>query len=245
MNTPIVFLHGWGLNGRIWHTLIESLPKRTCHAPDLPGYGSAPFAPPYDPDTLADRLASATSAPALLVGWSLGGLVALAWAARRPDTVRGLVLVGATPAFVQRDDWPHGMAAEVFDEFARSLAQDWRATLLRFLALQARGGEAARMGIGRLRAELFAHGEPAPETLAAGLDLLRNTDLRPRLAAVRCPTLIVQGGHDTLCPPAAAEWLAANLANARLALLPRAAHAPFLSHPDEFAARLTEFSDGL
>jgi len=243
MNTPIVFLHGWGLNGRIWHALVESLPERACLAPDLPGYGNAPFVTPYDPDTLADRLA--TSAPAILVGWSLGGLVALAWAARRPDTVRGLVLVGATPAFVRRDDWPHGMATELFDEFARALAQDWRATLQRFLALQARGGEAARRVIERLRAELFAHGEPVPETLAAGLELLRNTDLRPRLPAVRCPTLIVHGGHDTLCPPAAAEWLAANLAHARLALLPRAAHAPFLSHPDEFVARLTEFIDGL
>lgn len=244
-NAPIVFLHGWGLHGGIWDATLQALAGRICLAPDLPGYGAALSVQPYTVDRLADRLAAATPSPAVLVGWSLGGMVALAWAAMWPERVRGLVLVGATPAFVQRADWPHAITPVLFETFAHSLAHDWRATLQRFLALQARGSDAARTVIGRLRAILFAHGEPAPETLAAGLDLLRTTDLRPRLADVRVPTLIVHGGRDTLCPPAAAEWLAANLTNARLALLPHAAHAPFLSHPEAFRTRLEEFLDAL
>ena len=129
----------------------------------------------------------------------------------------------------------------VLDGFARDLGRDYRATLLRFLVLQARGGEAAREVIARLRTTLFARGEPDPAVLAAGLELLRGVDLRALVGQVRCPTLIVHGGHDTLCPVAAGRWLAGRLPQARLAVHARAAHAPFLSHPEWFSATLSDF----
>jgi pimeloyl-[acyl-carrier protein] methyl ester esterase len=236
-----VFLHGWGLSGAIWSQTVAHVPGT---APDLPGYGSTPTTLPYSAEALADALAATLTAPINLVGWSMGGMVALALAARHSDRVARLVLVGTSPAFAARVDWPHGMAPEVLGEFARSLAEDYRATLLRFLSLQARGGDEARTVIAQLRARLQAQAEPNPGVLAAGLELLRTVDLRDQVARIRCPALVMHGAYDTLCVPEAGLWLAEHLPEARLALHERASHAPFLSHPDWFVAALKEFLHG-
>jgi len=238
MSPRPIFLHGWGLHGGIWAETLEALPGV---APDLPGYGGRPMPAPYSAESLADALAETVTRPVSLIGWSMGGMVAMVLAARHPGKVAKLVLVGASPAFVNRPGWEHGLAPEVLAGFAESLRQDYRATLLRFLSLQARGGERAREVIGRLRDTVFQRGEPHAAALAAGLDLLRDVDLRDLTASVACPTLVVHGGYDTLCPAAAGRWLADRIPGARLALHERAAHAPFLSHPRWFVERVESF----
>lgn len=236
MTAPRVFLHGWGLGGAVWAE--SGLAGVT---PDLPGYGDTPSVHPYTAENLADAVAETIETPVQLIGWSMGGMLALALAARHPDKVTRLVLVGTSPAFVSRPDWPHALAPEVLADFAASLRRDARATLLRFLGLQAHGGEAVREVIGRLRACLFRRRLPAVEVLAAGLDLLREVDLRTHATAVRCPTLVVHGVHDGLCPAPAGRWLAAHIPGARLAMHADAAHVPFLSHPRWFAGQVGGF----
>lgn len=239
--TETVFLHGWGLHGGIWAQVQARLPGR---APDLPGYGDAPPITPYTAETLADVLAAGLKEAVNLVGWSMGGMVAQALAARYPDWVARLVLVGTSPAFVKRPGWSLGLEPEVLAGFAADLSRDYRATLLRFLALQARGDDAARVVVGRLRESVFARGEPAPAMLAAGLELLREVDLRDQAGAVGCPTLVVHGAHDTLCPPGAGRWLAEHIPQGQLAMHPGASHAPFISHPDWFVETVGAFLHG-
>ncbi len=242
---PLVFLHGWGLHGGIWAETAAQLPAQWPRlTPDLPGYGGVATVAPYTAETVADALAATLPDGADVCGWSLGGMVALSLAARHPHKVERLVLVATNPVFVARPDWPHGLAPEVLAEFARALGADYKATLLRFLSLQARGGEQARAVIERLRGTVFLRGELAPEVLAAGLELLRSVDLRGLVAQVRCPVLVMHGAYDMLCPPDAGRWLAEHLPDARLALHAHAAHAPFLSHPAWFAAELKGFLHG-
>jgi pimeloyl-[acyl-carrier protein] methyl ester esterase len=195
-----------------------------------------------DLDTIADELVERVDQPALWLGWSLGGMITLTLAARHPARARALVLVDTTPKFVQAENWSHGMAVEVFAEFARGLEQDYRATLLRFLSLQVGAGDAGRALIRQLRTELFQHGEPQLAALRAGLAILRDTDLRAMLAGIHAPTLVLHGSHDRLTPPAAGEFLAAQIPQARYQLLRGAGHAPFLSDPVAFAAAVEEFA---
>lgn len=229
----LVLIHGWGLHGGIWGELPAQLARDfRVTTVDLPGHGRSPL--PNQAITLAtmtDTIVERTGKPAIWIGWSLGGLVALDAAWRHAASLAKLVLIGATPKFVQGRGWTSAMAPEVFAEFGASLARDYRATLLRFLSLQAGNDDEGRALIKRMRGEMFEHGEPNPAALAAGLDILERTDLRDALPAIRTPTLVLHGSHDRLAPPAAGEALAAGIPGARHVLIDGAGHAPFLSRP--------------
>jgi len=248
---PLVLLHGWAMHSGVWLPLLPRLVERyRVHCVDLPGHGySAPLAR-YDVAALAGAVAAAVSAlpdvgrtAPVVLGWSLGGLVALEWGRILPAGVRALALTAASPCFVQRPDWPHAMAPVTLAQFGDEFAASYRRTLLRFLTLQVQGSEHGHAALASLRTHLFDRGEPERETLRAALALLATTDMRAVVSTIEIPALVVGGDRDTLVPSAALRWLAAALPRARLALVPGAAHAPFLSHPHAFVAALDRFSD--
>lgn len=97
---PVAFLHGLGASARYWHQLRDASTGYRGIAPDLLGFGRSP-APPdaaYDVDAHLDALSPLVPTGSLVVGHSTGALLAVALAARRPDLVRGLLLLGL-PAF--------------------------------------------------------------------------------------------------------------------------------------------------
>ena len=238
----LVLLHGWGLHSSAWTTLLPELSQRfrvTCI--DLPGHGRSP-APPgsFGLESAAAAIAAAAPPGAAWLGWSLGGQIALA-AALAGAAIRRLVLVATTPRFVTAADWPCGMAATTLESFAASLAKDHRKTLRDFLTLQLRGDRHAATLLAELRRTLGERGDPDPGALRAGLDILGGTDLRDRLAAVHQPVLVIAGERDRLTPAEAGRRLAVGVGDGRFLALPGAAHAPFLTHPTEFAAAVGEF----
>lgn len=236
---PLVLLHGWGLHGGVFAAMAGRLANRfDVWSVDLPGHGrSAPLSQPTL-KAVAAEVAAAVPAGAAWLGWSLGGMTALA--AASAARAGELVLVCASPRFVADTDWP-GTPAEVLERFAEELETDHRGTLARFVALQARGSERAREEVRQLRAALFAYGEPDRAALRGGLEALLTADLRPHLADITAPTLLVGGRRDTLVPFAALERTAAIMPSARAVAVEGAGHAPFLSHPDAFDALLMDF----
>jgi pimeloyl-[acyl-carrier protein] methyl ester esterase len=240
----LLLLHGWGLHGGVWDTLLPRLtPHFRVTRMDLPGHGRSRAVPM--PRTLAETsrlVREAAPAGAIWLGWSLGGLVALRAALDAPGKVRALVLANTTPRFVTAADWPHAMPPAQLAEFAAGLAQDYRETLQRFLSLQLRGDESARSSLRTLREALFAHGEPDTLSLAAGLELLRSSDLRAELGLFSLPALVMAGGYDRLTPPQAGEALAKAIRGAELKVFAKSAHAPFLSHADGFTDTLLSFA---
>jgi pimeloyl-[acyl-carrier protein] methyl ester esterase len=246
---PLVLLHGWAMHSGFFAPLLPQLTDRfRVHRVDLPGHGrSAPVAP-YALDAIVAALAAAvaqaagSAAPLTLLGWSLGGTVALRWASTEPARVGRLILTGTTPCFVARPDWPHALSAPTLRQFGDEFAVSYRLTLQRFVALQVRGSDHARAVLAQLRGELFARGAPSPAALAAALELLAATDLRGELGAIEQPAVVIAGERDTLTPPAAGAWLAHALPHASFHLIRGAAHAAFLSHPAAFAAAMTDAS---
>lgn len=237
----LVMLHGWGLHGGLFAPVVEPLAKQfRLHLVDLPGHGRSPMLQGgYTLASIAATIADCVPADACWLGWSLGGRVALQ-AAADGIAIDKLILVGTNPCFTQRPGWSHGMPGEELAQFASSLRDNYRATLQRFIALQSRGSDRAREELRRLRETLFDHGEPDPQALAGGLELLREADLRPALSTIQQPTLVLHGERDTLAPLAAAEYTAGQLPHGKLGVIEGAGHAPFISHPEAFA-RAVEF----
>jgi pimeloyl-[acyl-carrier protein] methyl ester esterase len=239
----VVLVHGWGSHGGVWTDVAHALSAEyRVTVPDLPGHGrSRDFLPAdYTPEVLAEGVRRGLSGPAVWVGWSMGGLVALAAAQRNPRDVTRLVLVGATPKYVQSANWPHAMSPTVLEQFALNLEQDYAGTLERFLTLQMAAGE-NRDVLRRLREEMFRYGEPPTAALQVGLRLLKEEDCRETLATIDTPALVMHGGRDRLAPVGAARFLAEHLPRARLEIIPDAGHALFLSHPALFLEKLKAF----
>ena len=239
----VVLLHGWALHGGMWGPWLEPLAERArLHFVDLPGHGRSPW--PEGAASLRD-LANAVSphvpAGAAVLGWSLGGMVALELARARPGDLAALVLVATTPCFLARDDWSNGMSPAVLDGFAAGLGGDYRRTISNFLALQTWGDEHATQALRSLRASLDDHGEPDARALAAGLEILRHADLRAHLDRIAVPTLVIAGEHDRITPAAAGRELASRLPTARFVQVPKAGHAPFLSHAEIVRSEVTDF----
>jgi pimeloyl-[acyl-carrier protein] methyl ester esterase len=136
------------------------------------------------------------------------------------------------------------MAPTALAKLATQLRTDYQRTVSEFLELQVRGSDSSETVLAELRAALFAQGEAQPEALAAGLDTLSSSDLRPTLPHVRAAALVIAGQYDRVTRPAASRALAEALPDARYVEIRRAAHAPFLSHRQEFVTLLSEFLQG-
>lgn len=244
---PLVLVHGWAMHGGVFHALVERLRDRfTLHLVDLPGHGlSRDDATPLEFDAVCDAIqAQVPVAP--WIGWSLGGMFALHAAVRDPSRVPALVALCSSPCFVRGVDWRFGVSPEIFRDFAQGLADDYRATLDRFVALEAFGSDHAKDELRALRAELFARGEPAARVLVDGLRILETVDQRPLLPQLRVPSLWIAGRRDRLVDPRAMRDAAtmieqAGHASATFAQIEHAGHAPFLTHVDEVVAQLDAF----
>jgi len=239
----LALVHGWGMNARVFDELAVLLAAAfEVRALDLPGHGGRDDAAGNTLRGWADELARQLPDNTILLGWSLGGQVAMRAALDHPHKIARLVLLASTPKFVAAEDWRCGMAPADLQEFGAALLADQQATLLRFLSLQTRGMPGQKTLLQRLRQTLQAAPPASAEALAGGLAMLRDTDLRAELPQLAQPVLVLHGALDTLTPPAAGAWLAEALPRARHIAFCRAAHAPHLSHADEVAAAIERFA---
>jgi len=204
---------------------------------DLPGYGTTPFTADFA--TALAHLHEAIPVQTVLVGWSLGAMVALAAAAQGDKRITGVVVLAGTPSFIQRSDWPHGLSPEALAEFRQSIAADEAAMLPRFVGGFNRGDANAKA----ITALILAAADPSPPlpVLLAGLTWLAELDLRPLLPTISCPVLVIHGENDPLIPATAGRAIAASVANGAYLGIDAAAHAPFLSAPERVAAAISSF----
>lgn len=246
--TPLTLLHGFTQTSASWGRFVPHLraalgarsahPDRAVLAVDAPGHGTRHdvFADLVEgADMIADEIAG-TVGRSILIGYSMGGRLALHLALQRPEVVTGLVLIGATGGIDDPAERAERRRAD--EELARSIERDGvDAFLERWLAQP-----------------LFAGLEPAPEDaaarranraagLAASLRLAGTGTQEPlwdRLGAITAPTLVVAGERDTKFT-ALGRRLVEGLPNAELVLVPDAGHAAHLEAPDIAAELIADW----
>lgn len=237
--SPLVLLHGWGFHGGVWHTVIESLSRHHhLYLVDLPGCGRSTMASYAHADLIA-HLFDHLPAKVDLLGWSLGGLIAMKMAIKAPRRVNKVITVASSPCFLSKDNWP-GVEADVLDKFALRLFQHSEKTLKEFLLLQA-GNDEAAIGYYKQLKPILELYPPHRLGLEAGLSLLKNWDLRAEIKTLEIPSLFLYGGLDAIVPKESVAAMQLLLPDVKQHIFDKAGHAPFLSHPDEFNQQVSEF----
>lgn len=242
---PLVLLHGFPLDHRMWEGQAPLAEHLRLIAPDLRGFGGSGGSTTTGIAALADDVAALLdalplTAPAVICGLSMGGYVAQHVAVRHPAKVAALVLVDTkleadTPeARAARDD----LAAKV-GRLGQEILAD--AMLPRLLA----GSPAARGLPGRVAMETTLRRmiveQPVATIQAALAALGGRPDMTEAMRHVRVPTLLVVGAEDAITPPECLERAADVMPCTRLLVVPRAGHMAPLEAPAVFNAAVLEF----
>jgi len=238
----LVLLHGWGMNAHIWGEFADILAENfKVISVELPGHGNSSHDVVLTLDMVIEQLQKQITEPAHWLGWSLGGLFLIRLAMLMPAQVKTLSLIASSPCFVQRKHWQSAMQLNVLQQFADSLQQDTKKTLMRFIALQAMAADTGSQTLKSLKKNLSESPLPNSQSLTEGLSILRDTDLREALEKVSVPVQVLLGEHDKLVPQSLGEYVQQKLPRADLVIVKGSGHAPFISHPKLVAEKVHHF----
>ncbi|HEY2746074.1 MAG TPA: alpha/beta hydrolase [Polyangia bacterium] len=229
---PLVCVHGAGSSSVVWMDVVRRLsPLRRVVAPDLPGHGQSDrWHPPDDVTVAMYRDAVGTVCAqlkierAVLVGHSMGALIALDAAAAWPERVAGLILVGGGVRLP--------VAPEVFvklGDFAR---------FGKWLARVVWSPSTPLDVVERWGAVAFTADEEITRADFRAVDRFDGTALAPK---VRAPTLVLGGADDLMTPPRLSHEVAASIPGARAVIVPDAGHMLMLEEPERFFTEVESF----
>jgi len=230
---PMVLLHGWGMHSKIWQPLTDKLAEQyRLICVDLPGCGlSYDVMLDYDLDLLTQQLKTICPQPAIWLGWSLGGIIAMAMAVNYPACVAQLICIASSPHFLADDDWP-GIGKAALDIFQQQLQTNSAHTLHQFLQLQCRGLANAKAMIHSLIECLRQHPSPHTHALTGGLRLLKEGDIRHQIAKLTLPIDMIFGSHDRIVPAETAAAVTRLNPQIRTKIIDKASHMPFFTHTE-------------
>lgn len=242
LNLPIVLLHGWGSDSRIWQSLLAPFKQiASVIEIDLPGFGASETIVNYDSEIVIKAVQQQLPQRCHILGWSLGGMLAARLALDFPEQVESLLLLASNAKFVADQQWPTAMAPASFADFYQGYQGAPRQTLKQFSSLQSLGDHNAITQVKQLR-QL----QPEPnDNWQPALELLSTLDLRSDLAELSCPSLWLFGEHDKLVPAAAAAAIGALLpvhnSQHKTQILHGCGHALPLDNSGQLAQQLTLF----
>ncbi len=235
--TPLLFLHGVGGGHHAWEAQLPYFSGLgyPSHAWDQPGYGHSPIVEPYDLEQVSASLARlieslAEGEPVVLVGHSMGGLIAQETYVRHPKLIKALALCFTSPAFA-------GGNSEFTKQFiaARIDPLDQGQTMAQIAARLI-----PTMGSNSKLAEQIMSNVP-PDTYRKAVRLLTTFDRRKELPAIKVPTLLVAGSEDKTAPPTVMEKMASKIPGSEYVLLQGCGHLGPMDQPGAFNDALLKF----
>jgi pimeloyl-ACP methyl ester carboxylesterase len=255
---PLVLLHGHGNEAHLWDDFVPTVSEHyRVLAVDQRGHGDSGWDAEgrYDSNTMADDLEAILEHFEIdrfvLIGFSMGGRVSMAFAGRHPERLAGLVLVDIAPELDARGIARIGnemseQRAPVFtsvEEYARMLSLNYPAGQPAAIQRMAKHGLRQREdGLFELKMDPNLRGERAdtPEAKAEEEAFIQHQ--WDALAKIPCPTLVVRGAaSDILSPDTADKMVDEVLQNGTLAIIPQAAHSVATDNPEAFQQAVAKF----
>jgi pimeloyl-ACP methyl ester carboxylesterase len=235
-------LHGVGGGAEAWAPQLESLAAAGYRAVawDAPGYGRSPTIEPYDMAGLAAAVRALVEhlAPARVVvmGHSMGGMVAQELVALHPEAVAGLVLSATSAAFGKPDgDWQREFLARRLEPLdAGSTMADLAPRLVAGFV----GEDPDPAGVQRA-VEVMSR--VPPDTYRKALQAIVGFDRRAALPSIRVPVLAIAGERDETAPPAVMSRMADRIADAQYVQIGGCGHLANLERPQAFDAAVLEW----
>lgn len=238
----ILMLHGIGGGHRAFAPQVETFASLGYRAVawDMPGYGHSAPIEPYTFKGLAHSciqlIESLKCDSVILLGHSMGGMVAQEVVARRPDLVNRLILCGTSPSFGKPDgDWQREFIAQ---RTAPLDAGQSMADLAEVLVPQMVGPASLPEGV---RLATHCMSQVPGSTYRRALEALVTFDRRANLPLIHVPTLLVAGEHDRNAPPGVMKKMAAAIPGSTFLELPGVGHLLNLEAPEEFDALVLNF----
>lgn len=239
---PLVLIHGWSCPGQFFQTQIDALKKDArCIVPDLPGHGETGGRLPLSIASAADALYAALAERELedivLVGWSMGALVAYALIERYgTDRISRLVAVDMSPKVLNTGDWANGtlngLNADLNRHVLEGMVADWPKLPGRIARrLFADGRDPAPGLIAYARKEIAASD---PEMLRPMWASLTAQDFRPLLKTCPVPFHLAAGLKSQLYGTGVHDWHAANVPDYHFHAFEDSGHAPHMEEPEKF-----------
>jgi 2-succinyl-6-hydroxy-2,4-cyclohexadiene-1-carboxylate synthase len=241
---PVTLLHGFTQAGRSWQEIISKMPDgRLWVVPDLRGHGETRVQPgaPHtmdactaDIEMLWDHLGITRSH---LVGYSMGGRLALHVAAKRPERILSLLTIGAHAGLQEdaregRRQGDEAMARRIENDGLAAFVDYWSSLPL-FAGLERRGPSF----VAQVRADRMNNRVAGLAESLRGMGAGAMRPIWDELARVRCPCTFVAGQLDHGYV-ASARGLAGSVSNGRVVIVQRAGHAAHMERPDAFARLL-------
>ncbi len=229
-NPAVVFLHGSGGDSSVWSGQLKALSDRLrVIAPDLPGHGQSQGNPADTPEEYAlwlKALIESLHLPSfILVGHSLGGIIAQQFASMFPETLQGLILIGT------------GMCFEIQNEYLDMLHQDFDTACL----ISCRQAYTAKMPPDMLRNSLKMLRRNGAETLSRDLTLCANFNSTAWVHTLSTPCLIMCGTDDAITPCSLSQQLSHKISGSTLTCIDTTGHMVMQEQPDLFNNELLLF----
>ena len=246
----LVFVNGMGYDQRFWAALADYFAPNHrlvlfdhvgSIASNQPWFHQHPVrylnVGGYATDLLEVLAALPRTPRTAFVGHSLGAMAALLACVQAPESADQLVLIGASPCYLNTDDYAGGLSKETINGIYSALQSDYPAWTQQLASMAIAVPDQPPL-IARFAACLASI---PPEMMLTVLCSLLQMDYRSTLAKVSTPTLIIQSNADLFVPLAVAEYLHAQIAQAQLALIPANGHLPHVSAPESVIAAICAF----